>query len=316
MSGESQKGLVLLKKMLLFLLVVIFAFMLLLNFVPRTNHVDGLMMLSLLIITYMIFVFKKQSIIDGGYYELFFKAFLKYPATSILVPTFALAKYKKYEIDNSEFSVSQKKNQRKKLLIDLNLLNFYSSVAIFILVILISCINDYFELNELTGNVEHLKYAFVILFSIFILLFISRGIEIFVAFYKDAIRHFNESRARSSLSRADRVELAIRSYIELIINYGMIYYLINLISLIMSGEYILNGITNPIQALYSSMASILTVEFISVNSDFRYSVLADIITLLSPIEVLNGLILIVVSFTVYTSIEDVEKNEDREGKVE
>ncbi|MFP4332948.1 MAG: hypothetical protein ACLFQJ_06565 [Campylobacterales bacterium] len=312
MSGESQKGLVLLKKILLFLLVVIFAIMLLLNFVPRTNHVDGLMMLSLLVITYMIFVFKKQSIIKGGYYELFFKAFLKYPFASILVPTFALAKYKKHEIDNSEFSTSQKKNQRKKLLIDLNLLNFYSSVAIFILAILISCIYDYFELNELIGNVEHLKYPFVILLSIFILLFVSRGIEIFVAFYKDAIRHFNEARARSSLSRADRVELAIRSYIELIINYGMIYYLINLISLIMSGEYILNDITNPIQALYSSMASILTVEFISVNSDFRYSVLADIITLLSPIEVLNGLILIVVSFTVYTSIEDVEKNEDRE----
>lgn len=83
------------------------------------------------------------------------------------------------------------------------------------------------------------EYAFngyIWLFTFIILIrVISRSLEIIIAFYKD-VTHKNEAMKKTNLNKYDRISLAVKSYLEMIITYAIAYSVI--------GEYSIENIAN------------------------------------------------------------------------
>ena len=119
---------------------------------------------------------------------------------------------------------------------------------------------------------------------------ISRCSEILIAFILDAFAKLNGEKSLSKLRPGDRVRLAIKSYIELILNFGMIYWLLP------CSFFGGTGIANYVQGVYFSGITITTLGYGEIHPIHW---LPQILTIY---EVLTGFTLIVVSFTVYTGL--------------
>lgn len=116
---------------------------------------------------------------------------------------------------------------------------------------------------------------------------LSRANEIIFAFYRDAIEKLNGEPSKSTLKFGERIQLAMRSYIELILNFASIYILL-------PPHCYEFKITNYLEALYFSGVTITTLGYGDISPK---CVLPQ---MLSIYEVLCGFMLIVVSFAVYT----------------
>ncbi|NUY57242.1 hypothetical protein HLG76_11930 [Salinivibrio sp. EAGSL] len=116
---------------------------------------------------------------------------------------------------------------------------------------------------------------------------LSRANEIIYAFYRDAIEKLNGEPSRSDLKYGERIQLAVKSYIELIINFASIYMLL-------PPCYFDNKINSYIDALYFSGVTITTLGYGDISPRYAFP------QFLSVYEVLCGFTLIVVSFAVYT----------------
>ena len=133
-------------------------------------------------------------------------------------------------------------------------------------------------------------------FSLFIVWIypLSRANEIIYAFYRDAIEKLNGEQSRSQLKYGERIQLAVKSYIELIINFASIYMLL-------PPEYFGGKITTYADALYFSGVTITTLGYGDISPMHNFS------KFLSVYEVLCGFVLIIVSFAVYTG-RGIESN--------
>lgn len=119
----------------------------------------------------------------------------------------------------------------------------------------------------------------------------SRINEIFIAFNKDAVdkMKYKENDTRG-LKYFERISLAFRSYMELIINYGVLYYILSNIT-----QSFNKPIRSIMDAIYYSGVTITTLGYgdvfpIHISSKF-----------LSIYEVVNGMLLVIVCFTIYVS---------------
>jgi voltage-gated potassium channel len=121
---------------------------------------------------------------------------------------------------------------------------------------------------------------------------LSRCNEIFYAFISDALDKFCISnKSKSALNYQQRLRLAFLSYLELIINFATIYYILPSCFWKKDAAF-----GNIIDALYFSGVTITTVGY------GDYTPIHWFPKLLTVYEVFCGVILLVVCFTVYTSL--------------
>ncbi|MEG1147705.1 MAG: ion channel [Niameybacter sp.] len=154
--------------------------------------------------------------------------------------------------------------------------------------------------GQVAGNMPPLKVVLI-----FIPLWaLSRVNEIFMAFIKDVFDKLDPSRrSKNGLEYFDRIGLALRSFMELTIQYAILYFILDTYYL----QYGFHGglfnqpIESPFTALYVSLITIASVgygDYVPVHPLARGLVMYEIIT---------GFLLLAVSFTVYVSLDLDEK---------
>lgn len=126
----------------------------------------------------------------------------------------------------------------------------------------------------------------------------SRCAEVLIAFYRDAMDQLISKTAGSDLTAAWRVRLALNSYVELIIDYALLYTLLPTNMWCLAPERIS-------QALWISVSTITT----SGNAGFAPA--SPLPQFLMGCEIVGGVILLVVCFALYAG----GKADDRRPKV-
>lgn len=114
----------------------------------------------------------------------------------------------------------------------------------------------------------------------------SRPNEIFIAFLRDAIDKVKGKCPQSDLSMADRITLALKSYLELILNFATMYYMFPV-------SWFSYKFDSYWDALYFSGVTITTLGYGDISPNFWVS------RLLTVYEVLCGFTLLIVSFAIY-----------------
>ncbi len=127
----------------------------------------------------------------------------------------------------------------------------------------------------------------------------SRSFEILTAFIIDAIDKTKPIEPSSStLQPRDRIKLALSSYIELILIFALGYWL-------MPGCWWGAAPKSMFEAVYFSGVTITTLGYGDISP-------AHLVPqLLTVYEVLCGFSLIVVSFTIYTGLDEYKSEEDK-----
>lgn len=151
------------------------------------------------------------------------------------------------------------------------------------------------------GMMNQLPCFLVVLYIFWCL---SRVNEIFMAFIKDVFDKLNpRKRKKNGLEYYERIALALRSFVELVLNYAMLYYILDTY-FVRYGfwEGLFNQpLQDPLTALYFSLITIVSIGY------GDYYPIQDISKLLIMYEIINGLLLLVVSFTVYVGLDLDEK---------
>ena len=196
--------------------------------------------------------------------------------TFLLSPTLFYAQYRK-----EKFSEEERAQFMKKY----NLGYVLGSLFLFLLLLFFwdnSKDNKYFD---------YLLYFMIWLYPL------SRINEIFYSFINDAIDKVERSQPTSTLTFSDRIKLALTSYLELIINFSLIFYLLPI-------HWFDKEFGSIVDALYFSGVTITTLGY------GDYSPVHSVTQILSIYEVLCGFILIVVSFSIYVGrgLSAQEKN--------
>ncbi|MGX9782389.1 potassium channel family protein [Janthinobacterium lividum] len=139
---------------------------------------------------------------------------------------------------------------------------------------------------------KYINYSICILFGW--LIFFSRAFEIFKAFLEDAVEKLNQTSSSSALGYGDRLLLAFNSYIELLVGFGVLYYIMP--SCLFKGGEPPFYFHNVIESIYFSGVTMATLGYgdISPNHWLAQSLVV--------FQVFCGLTLALVSFTVYTSL--------------
>jgi voltage-gated potassium channel len=137
------------------------------------------------------------------------------------------------------------------------------------------------------------------------LFFFSRGYEIFKAFLDDAVEKLNGTPSTRSLNYGDRLRLAFNSYIELMVGFGVLYYVLP--SSFFKGGASGFQFANIVEAIYFSGITMATVGYgdISPASWFTQTLVV--------FQVFCSLTLALVSFTVYTSLALASSNPAVQG---
>jgi voltage-gated potassium channel len=120
---------------------------------------------------------------------------------------------------------------------------------------------------------------------------VSRCNEVFLAFYLDAFDKLRTSRRPSSaLAWPTRVRLALNSYAELILNFAVLYEML-------PADWWQCGAQRP-----ASFTDLLTYSALTITTSGGGGFVAKhwLPQLMTVYEVMCGLILLVVSFTIYT----------------
>lgn len=122
---------------------------------------------------------------------------------------------------------------------------------------------------------------------------ISRCNEIFMAFVKDAFDKLNPAkREENGLKYHERIQLALRSYTELIINYALLYYIFDR----SIGSLFNRPMLSLLDSIYFSVITIATIGY------GDYYPIHNLSKILVMYEVISGTLLLVVSFTVYVNL--------------
>jgi voltage-gated potassium channel len=127
----------------------------------------------------------------------------------------------------------------------------------------------------------------LILWGYFIM---SRNNEIFISFLKDALDKLNDIKSNTSLSITDRIILSLRSYLELIINFAIVYFLLPIRFWKDS-----NAPTDIESSIYFSGVTITTLGYGDISPSHWFP------QFLTVYEVFCGFVLLIVCFTIYTN---------------
>lgn len=153
---------------------------------------------------------------------------------------------------------------------------------------------------------EHYKYVnYVICVFIGWLIFFSRAFEIFKAFLGGAVEKLNQTPSSSDLGYGDRLLLAFNSYIELLVGFGVLYYIVP--SCLFKGGDKPFHFANVLEAIYFSGVTMATVGYGDISPAHWLT------QSLVVFQVFCGLTLALVSFTVYTSLALTRSNPPLKG---
>jgi len=159
-----------------------------------------------------------------------------------------------------------------------------------------------------SDNYFMLIFGFLWIFVTFVWT-ISRILEISYAFFNDAHTHLEKpkkDKIETNLKYPDRIRLAMYSYIELILLFGSLYYVLSAVNI--SAYKVLSTETalDIINAIYFSGVTITTLGYGDISPNIFIS------KMLVIFEVLSGFTLVIVSFTVYVSraIREMDKEEN------
>lgn len=201
-------------------------------------------------------------------------------------PTYLYADYKKKTLNEKEKKNFISKKNKQYL--------FFSLVTFLVFLFF-----NIFSQIQVNNNINN--YIKPILFILFISYF-SRVSEIFYSFLYDVLEKLNSSYKFSFFNFKERIKLAFNSYIELIVNYTLMYWII----------YSNFGLFNKenlslINLLYYSCVTITTLGYGDIFSTNEF------VQLLSVYEVFNGMLLVIVCFTIYISLN---YNKELHDKIE
>jgi hypothetical protein len=143
-------------------------------------------------------------------------------------------------------------------------------------------------INHILNYSAYENTASVLLAILYVYMFpLSRNNEIFIAFITDALDKTDNITQKSTLTYSNRIILSLRSYIELIINYGCIYLLMP------PKWYKTESVDNAIDAIYFSGVTITTLGYGDISpTNWEPKILVIH-------EVLCGFTLLIVSFAIY-----------------
>ena len=197
----------------------------------------------------------------------------------VLSPTFALADCHKSRVENKEVD---KKERRKAVgaLIGKYNKGYFCTAILFAFGCVWLPVGDF--------GTEYRIENLLLVAALVWLYPMSRANEIMYAFLGDAIAKVNREDDRSDLRYGDRIGFAFWSYLELVVNFASIYYL-------MPEKWFDKSLETYREALYFSGVTITTLGY----GDFAAQYWMP--RLLSVYEVFCGFSLLIVSFTVYVS---------------
>lgn len=161
----------------------------------------------------------------------------------------------------------------------------YNHTYLLLSLIMMIFFNIRFNQNFYSNQNSWLKY---ILFAYIWALPLSRCNEIFYAFIRDALDKVAQDKPQSALTFHKRIELSLYSYLELIANFSIIYYVL---------PFNWFKADKPFQSIIDSFYfSGITITTVGYGD---YSPIHWIPRLLVVYEVLCGFILLIVSFAIY-----------------
>lgn len=139
-----------------------------------------------------------------------------------------------------------------------------------------------------------------IMFCFILIRGISRSVEISYAFTKDVIKKGQKS---TRLTSGERIILGISSYIEVIINYSLVYYILS-----QFGEYFILGD-------YSGYKELSSAIFRSIGISTFTGISAGSLDILSVIQLFTSLALVYFAFASYigsvgSKYEDGQKQDE------
>jgi voltage-gated potassium channel len=190
-----------------------------------------------------------------------------------------------FEYQRVEFVKKLTKTRQTYILKKINTFYFgVSLVSVFILLI--------FMCEPLSDFILNIPTLFIVITSsIWGYFLLSRNNEIFLAFLFDALDKIDRKKSNSDLTISDRLKLSFKSYIELIINFSILYFLFP-----MNYWKECNMPNSILENLYFSGVTITTLGY------GDYSPIHWFPQFLTIYEVFCGFILIIVCFTIYTNI--------------
>jgi voltage-gated potassium channel len=129
----------------------------------------------------------------------------------------------------------------------------------------------------------------------------SRVNEVFLSFLNDAFDKLEkkENDCDDTLKYHERIKLALKSYIELVLDYGIIFFVLtkDCFNQLLSCERAFNeNVDNIFEAIYFSGVTMTTLGYGDLSPE---SVITKFFSLYA---VANGMLLIIVCFTVYVSL--------------
>lgn len=128
----------------------------------------------------------------------------------------------------------------------------------------------------------------VLLYSFIWLVPGSRAVEVFLAFFKDALDRLGNPSFTSHLDVSTRIKMAFRSYAEIVIHFAVIYYLL-------PHTHFNHEFRSVEEAVYFSGMTIATVGYGDITPASGFA------QLLVVLQVACGLVLLLVAFAIYTS---------------
>lgn len=180
---------------------------------------------------------------------------------------------KRIQYRDRNFNKRLQKNSKAIFLKSANNRNLVASAVIFFIVSIIGLLKN---------EIECQSFEFIVQVALFFVLSrtFSRSIEIIYAFTNDAIKI--DISNSSSLNKYDRIKLALNSYVENILNFSAIYYLLQ-------KEYM-----NVQGAFFSSIGR-------STISNLNLEHHKVLLSFVAYGQVITTLILVVLSLAIYVS---------------
>ena len=193
---------------------------------------------------------------------------------ALLSPTWALANLLKSRASNAE----------AKSYIVINLNGIYLCISI--VSVFGVAVYQFISCNQPPSLYDSIPSIGVIIFWSYLLL--SRCNEIFGAFLNDAFDKMEKSCGSTSLTPKQRIELSLKSYLELLLNFSLLYAL--------TAPSLWKNCIAPMkisEAIYFSGVTITTTGYGDITPANWYP------QFLSVYEVFCGMILLVVCFAIY-----------------
>ena len=208
----------------------------------------------------------------------------------LISPTYKYAEQKKFELREANAPKGDIANALRKY----NKRYFFASIVFAIAAQLLVFIGDCLYDSGGFYSDKYMKWIFGI--SVLIMCWgylFSRAVEICKAFLEDAIEKLNGDEPTSDLKFGDRLYLSLKSYLELIINFGTIYFLVPAYFFKGESGYDFKSI---LESIYFSGVTITTLGYGDISpSNF-------VIQFVTVFQVLVGFSLIVVAFAIYSNL--------------